>query len=111
MRTARWARIAMVVCLTTSLIGVLSAQDATGDMAQLKAQVSQQQRQIEELSRKLEEFTKALEQMTRGKASEEPARLGARSPQNASRSLVASTTPMIPVVQGALPPPVDHLPS
>ena len=96
MRTARWARVAMVVCLTASLIDVLSAQDATGDMAQLKAQVSQQQRQIEELSRKLEEFTKALEQMTRGRASEEPARLGARSPQNASGPLVASTTPMIP---------------
>src|SRR5258707_7383024 len=75
MRTARWARIAMVVCLTTSLIGALSAQDAAGDMAQLKAQVSQQQRQIQELSRKLEAFTKALEQMNRRNASEVPARL------------------------------------
>jgi len=106
MRTARWARIAMVVCLTTSLIGVLSAQDATGDVAQLKAQVSQQQRQIEELSRKLEEFTKALEQITRDKASEEPARLGARSPQNASGPLVASTTPMIPAAPVSMAAPV-----
>jgi len=106
MRTARWARIAMVVCLTMSLISVLSAQDAMGDVAQLKAQVSQQQRQIEELSRKLEEFTKALEQITRGKASEEPARLGARSPQNASGPLVASTTPMIPAAPVSMAAPV-----
>jgi hypothetical protein len=96
----------MVVCLTASLIGVLSAQDATGDVAQLKAQVSQQQRQIEELSRKLEEFTKALEQITRGKASEEPARLGVRSPQNASGPLVASTTPMIPSAPVSMAAPV-----
>src|SRR5437667_4443871 len=99
-------RIAVAACITASLIGVLSAQDGTGDVAQLKAQVSQQQRQIEELSRKLEECTKALEQITRGKASEEPARLGARSPQNASGPLVASTTPMIPAAPVSMAAPV-----
>jgi hypothetical protein len=75
-------------------------------MAQLKAQVSQQQRQIEELTRKLEEFTKALDLLNKGKVSEEPARLGARSPQNASGPLVASTTPMIPSTPVSMAAPV-----
>jgi hypothetical protein len=97
MRTARWARTGTIVCLTASLMGVLSAQETTNDLAQLKAQVSQQQRQIEELSRKLEEFTKTLEQMTRGKASDEARRAG---------PLVASTTPMIPATPVSMAAPV-----
>jgi len=95
----------MVACLTL-LIGILPAQDTTGDMAQLKAQVSQQQRQIEELTRKLEEFTKAVEQMNKGRASEEPRRLDVRSSQNASGPLVASTTPMIPSTPVSMSSPV-----
>src|SRR5712692_9731107 len=94
--------IAIVVCLITSLTGILSAQDVTPDIAQLKAHVSQQQRQIEELSRKLEEFTKALERLATAKASEEPARPDARLSQVAAGPLVASTTPMLPAAPASM---------
>jgi hypothetical protein len=79
--------IAIIACLATSAAGALSAQDAPIDLAQLKAQVSQQQRQIEELTRKLDEFTKSLERI---------------KPSSDPRPLVAGTTPMMPAAPASM---------
>jgi hypothetical protein len=94
--------LARLAGLAMALMGVLSAQDPSGDVTQLKAQVAQQQKQIEELSRRLDALSKPAEP-GRAQASEEGNAAGRRVLDPATRPLVASTTPIFPTTPAPTP--------
>jgi hypothetical protein len=89
------ARLGTLASLALGLIAISYAQDKSGDdVAQLKAQLAAQQKQIEELTRRLDAMAKPADE---GNAA------ARRTPDPATRPLVASTTPIFPTMPAPTP--------